>query len=66
MGCFRSGEETYYRGLVDVFLEWCGTNLVMLNVTTMREMVVDFRRNRTHLKKINTQSDEEHVVDDYN
>ena len=37
----------------------------MLNVTKSREMVVDFRRNRTLLKKINIQGEEGQVMDDY-
>ena len=37
----------------------------MLNVTKIKEMLVDFRRNRTLLKEINIQGDELQVADDY-
>ena len=43
VGCIR-GE---YRRLVDHFVERCGAKHLMLNVTKMRVMVVDFRRNGT-------------------
>ena len=52
VGCIRGREETEYRGLVDHFVECCGENHHMLNVTKKREMVLYFRRNRKLLKKI--------------
>ena len=55
--CIRSGEETEYRGFADHPMEWFRANHLILNVTKTREMVVDFRRNRTLLKQITIQGE---------
>ncbi|TWW79070.1 hypothetical protein D4764_10G0001000 [Takifugu flavidus] len=42
VGCVENGQEDEYRDLVESFVRWSRENLLQLNVTKTKEMVVDF------------------------
>ncbi|TWW54867.1 hypothetical protein D4764_0229500 [Takifugu flavidus] len=44
VGCVENGQEDEYRDLVESFVRWSRENLLQLNVTKTKEMVVDFRK----------------------
>jgi len=46
VGCINDGREEY-RAVADDFVEWVGSNHLLLNVAKTREVVVDFRRKTT-------------------
>ncbi|KAI3371908.1 hypothetical protein L3Q82_006781 [Scortum barcoo] len=52
VGCISRDQEEEYRSVVDRFVEWCGLNHLQLNVTKTKELVVDFRKQRTHLNSV--------------
>ena len=52
VGCIRDGQERGYRNLVEMFVEWCTRNHLLLNVTKTKEMVVHFRRKRTMISLV--------------
>ncbi|GAA6088043.1 uncharacterized protein LOC122771978 [Tachysurus ichikawai] len=41
VGCIRSGQEEKNRKLIQDFVVWCDLNLLNLNTTNSKEMVVD-------------------------
>ncbi|TWW78779.1 hypothetical protein D4764_11G0009000 [Takifugu flavidus] len=47
VGCVENGQEDEYRDLVESFVRWSRENLLQLNVTKMKEMVVDFRKSKS-------------------
>ncbi|TWW80440.1 hypothetical protein D4764_01G0002550 [Takifugu flavidus] len=47
VGCVENGQEDEYRDLVERFVRWSRENLLQLNVTKMKEMVVDFRKSKS-------------------
>lgn len=40
VGIVVNGPEDEYRGLVDIFMKWCGENHLKLNMAKTKEMVV--------------------------
>ncbi|KAI3364622.1 hypothetical protein L3Q82_011403 [Scortum barcoo] len=65
VGCISRGQEEEYRSVVDRFVEWCGLNHLQLNVTKTKELVVDFRRQRTRLNSFTIRGTEVDIVDSY-
>ncbi|TWW81868.1 hypothetical protein D4764_01G0016830 [Takifugu flavidus] len=47
VGCVENGQEDEYRDLVESFVRWSRENLLQLNVTKTKEMVVDFRKSKS-------------------
>ncbi|TWW54260.1 hypothetical protein D4764_0182710 [Takifugu flavidus] len=46
-GCVENGQEDEYRDLVESCVRWSRENLLQLNVTKTKEMVVDFRKSKS-------------------
>ena len=46
VGHVEGGREDEFRDLVGNFVKWCEENHLQLNVVKMKEMVVDYRRNK--------------------
>ncbi|KAK0148535.1 putative RNA-directed DNA polymerase from transposon BS [Merluccius polli] len=65
VGCVEGGREAEYRDLVDRFVKWCGENHLQLNVAKTREMVVDFRRNKTLPSPVSIGGTDVDMVDKY-
>ncbi|KAK0155347.1 putative RNA-directed DNA polymerase from transposon BS [Merluccius polli] len=65
VGCVEGGREAEYRDLVDRFMKWCGENHLQLNVAKTREMVVDFRRNKTLPSPVSIGGTDVDMVDKY-
>ena len=55
-------DETEHRGPVEDFVGWCRLNNLQLNTSKTKEMVVDFRRKRTHLQPISIEGSDVKVV----
>ncbi|TWW62767.1 hypothetical protein D4764_04G0014140 [Takifugu flavidus] len=47
VGCVENGQEDEYRDLVESFVRWRRENLLQLNVTKMKEIVVDFSKSKS-------------------
>ncbi|TWW60827.1 hypothetical protein D4764_05G0009170 [Takifugu flavidus] len=47
VGCVENGQEDEYRDLVESFVRWSRENLLQLNVTKTKEMVVDFSKSKS-------------------
>lgn len=47
VGYIIDGQEEEYRVLVEDFVEWSGTDHLLLNVYKTKETVIDFRRSST-------------------
>ena len=65
VGCVRDGQDREYRTVVDDFVEWSGRNHLLLNVTKTKEMVIDFRRNRTATQPLCILGENVTEVEDY-
>ena len=65
VGCIGKDQEAEYRSVVDRFVEWCGLNHLQLNVSKTKELVVDFRRQRTRPNPISINGTEVDIVDHY-
>ncbi|KAK7883856.1 hypothetical protein WMY93_026979 [Mugilogobius chulae] len=63
--CIRDGEEEEYRSLVQKFEGWCQQNLLLLNISKTKEMVLDFRRAPPSSCPIIIQNAEVEVVSSY-
>ncbi|KAF7669875.1 hypothetical protein LDENG_00100560, partial [Lucifuga dentata] len=49
IGLISGGDEVNYRNEVLKLTEWCSANNLLLNTTKTKEIIVDFRKNRTDL-----------------
>jgi len=65
VGCISRGQESEDRSVVDSFVEWCGLNNLQLNITKTKELVVDFRKQRTHPKPVSIRGTEVDIVEEY-
>ena len=48
VGLIRKDDEQAYREEVRQLVEWCNINNLVLNVSKTKEIIVDFRKDRTH------------------
>ena len=48
-GLIHNSDESAYRGEVERLAGWCSENDLELNVSKRKEMVLDFRKKKTHL-----------------
>ena len=46
-GCISNNDESNYRSEVDSIVNWSQDNNLILNVSKTKEMIIDFRRNKT-------------------
>ncbi|KAI4898937.1 hypothetical protein NFI96_007064 [Prochilodus magdalenae] len=65
VGCIRNGQEAEYSKLVSNFFSWCKLNQLQLNISKAKEMVVDFRRNRSPQAPVIINREEVEVVGTY-
>ncbi|KAI3353943.1 hypothetical protein L3Q82_005147 [Scortum barcoo] len=66
VGCITRGLKEGYRSVVDRFVEWYGLNHLQLNVTKTKELVVDFRKQRTlSVNSVTIRGTEVDIVDSY-
>ena len=52
VGFIDNCDESYYRSQIDFLIKWCNDNNLMLNVNKTKEMVIDFRLNKTAIQPI--------------
>lgn len=62
VGCVRGGQEGEYRGLVRDFAEWCCQNQLRLNIKKTKEMVIDFKKERTSISPVSIGSEDVEIV----
>lgn len=60
--CISRDQEAVYRTVVDRFVEWCRLNHLQLNIPEEKELVVDFRRQRTNLNLVSISGTEMDLV----
>ncbi|KAI4900662.1 hypothetical protein NFI96_006187, partial [Prochilodus magdalenae] len=65
VGCIRNGQEAEYRKLVSDFVSWCKLNQLQLNISKTKEMVVDFRKNRSPQAPVTIDGEKVEVVGTY-
>ena len=51
-GLITDADESVYRGEVERLVGWCDANNLMLNVSKTKELVVDFRSNKTSIRPL--------------
>ena len=51
-GLIRDNDETNYRLEIDGITDWCDSNNLFLNVSKTKEMIIDFRRNKSTYEPI--------------
>ena len=56
VGLVSDSGESEYRHEVSSLVSWCDTNNLQLNAPKTREMIVDFRKKKTHLLIVNGDS----------
>ena len=49
IGLISGGDETHYRDEVQQVSAWCSANNLVLNTTKTKEIIIDFRKNKTDL-----------------
>jgi len=64
VGCIRTGQESEYRSVVDIFME-CELNHLQLSIAKTKELVVDFRKQPTHPKPVSIRGTEADIVEEY-
>jgi len=65
VGCIRADEEEEYRDVIRRFVSWAGENQLQLNPSKIKELVVDFRRNKSPPTPITIQGVDIEMVDSY-
>lgn len=58
--------EEEYRGLVEDFVGWCRLNHLQLNISKMREPIVDFHWTKPPLALVSIHREDVEVVRSYN
>ena len=51
-GLIRDNDERNYRLEIDSIVNWCDQNNLFLNVSKTKELIVDFRRNKSSVNPI--------------
>ena len=51
-GLISENNESNYRNEIQNIVDWCNTNNLFLNVSKTKEMIIDFRRNKTIIEPI--------------
>lgn len=64
-GVLEGGQEGEYRSLVEDFVKWYRSNILQLNTSKTKEMVVDFQRQRPTLPPVSTEGVDVEVVRTY-
>ena len=64
-GLITNGDETVYREEVDKMVAWCSTNNLELNVSKTKEMIIDFRRNKTPISALSLKGQVVEQVDSF-
>uniref|UniRef100_A0A3B5Q3T5 Reverse transcriptase domain-containing protein n=1 Tax=Xiphophorus maculatus TaxID=8083 RepID=A0A3B5Q3T5_XIPMA len=49
VGLISGGDESAYRGEVEQLLQWCRENNLLLNNSKTKELIIDYRRNKTDI-----------------
>ncbi len=57
MGLISGRHETAYREEVKRLSAWCTTNNLILNTSKTKELIVDFRRNKSDIQPITINGD---------
>ena len=58
--------ESDYRNTIESVNNWCGNNHLDLNVNKTKEVIFDFRRNKSMLSCISINNNEVEIVTNYN
>jgi len=62
---FLTDNEQDYRTEVDHFHEWCNQNSLILNISKIKEMVIDFRKRPPPLQPVTIQEKAIETVEEY-
>ena len=61
VGLIENNDEREYRKCIEYVADWCGENFLNLNVTKTKEMIVDFRQNKSSATDTAAQIDGKNV-----
>ena len=64
-GLISHNDETNYRAMVSELAEWCDNNNLLLNVTKTKEMVIDFKTNKSPIEPLAINGKEVEQVEDF-
>ena len=66
LGLITDSCESDYRNTIESVNNWCGNNHLDLNVNKTKEVIFDFRRNKSMLSCISINNNEVEIVTNYN
>ena len=66
LGLITDSCESDYSNTIESVKNWCGNNHLDLNVNKMKEVIFDFRRNKSTLFCISINNNEVEIVPSYN
>ena len=64
-GLISNADEQAYRDEVERLVTWCNTNDLELNVKKTKEIIVDFRKEKTPIIPLTINNEEVEIVDDF-
>jgi len=64
-GLISNGDETMYRKEVANMVDWCSANNLELNVSKTKEIVIDFRKNKSPLSPLSVKGQTVQQVDSF-
>ena len=64
-GLITNADESAYREEVEQVVDWCTNNGLELNVAMMKEMYMDFRKNKTAMPPLATGEQQVKLVDSF-
>lgn len=65
VGCVSEGNELENRSVIRDFVDWCEHNLLCLNSSKTKEMLIDFRKRPLRPAPMNIQGSDVELVDSY-
>ncbi|XP_062849705.1 uncharacterized protein LOC134311986 [Trichomycterus rosablanca] len=65
VGCLSDGNEQDYRSIIKDFVTWCELNVLHINTSKTKELVIDFRKKSHHTTPVCIQGLDIEMVNEY-
>ena len=65
VGLITDGNETAYRNEISELVNWCSNNNLLLNASKTKEIIVDFRKNKSNLSPILISNEPIEIVENF-
>jgi hypothetical protein len=65
LGLIHNEDETFYRDTIENVCSWCDRNYLVLNASKTKEMIFDFRKNKSNIDSVTINSQDIEIAKKY-